>query len=331
MTAAPAARETDVIKHSSKLLGFFAGAVAGALFAVFVIGTGGTGLLVAAAVGGAIGFTGGALADMLMENPGVKTGVVGPGLANILINNLDAASILVESYCYVPVVYNHGYKVIVEGSKTVLFACTPAARKGDKLLCDAAISTGSPNVLIGGAKVRVVGTRRTWVDEVLDYASAYMTVAFAGTTALGFALSAVSVGIADIQTTSLQSARANTLQTFTSVTQTNLETGLISGRIEDAVSRRAERRAMYQNYVERKRAAGGRTMSPRAYARNTFVRQGVERRMAARQPSRLASGLKLGLPIVVDFARAWREQERENAVPQHDPGLCENTSWLEPA
>lgn len=331
MTAAPAARESDIIKHSSKLLGFFAGAVAGALFAIFVIGTGGLGFLAAVAVGGAIGLGGGALADMLMENPGVKTGVVGMGLANIKINNKDAASVLVESYCYMPVVYNHGYKVIVEGSKTVLFACTPAARKGDKLLCDATISSGSPNVIIGGPKVRVAGTKRTWVDEVLDYASAYMTVAFAGTTALGFALSAVTVAIADNQTTHLQSNRANNLQTFTSVTQTNLEAGLITGRIEDAVDRRATQRAMYQSYLERKRASGGRVMSRQAYARNNFVRQGVERRMAAKAPSRLASGLKLGLPIVVDFARAWREQERENAVPKHDPSLCGNTTWLEPA
>ncbi|MCY1054728.1 PAAR domain-containing protein [Nannocystis sp. SCPEA4] len=331
MTAAPAARETDIIKHSSKLLGFFAGAVAAAVIAAVTIGTGGVGFFVMVGVGGALGYGAGALADMFMEDPGIKTGMIGPsdGLF-IEINGLDAVAILDKAECYVPVVYSHGEKPIVEGSKTVLFKCCPAARKGDKLICDAAISTGSPNVLIGGAKVRIAGTRRTWVDEVLDVTSAYLTVAFLGTSLGSMAVGALTVGLTDTAQYVAGKLGANSLEQFAASTVSGFVLGPVLGPLSDMFDRNAAHNGMYRDYVRRKRAAGQTPLSRRAHARNNFVRAGVERRMAPR--SKWVGRGQTIAPLVVDFARAYRDYQRDQRVPEsRSPDLCGNESWLEPA
>ncbi|MBZ5709984.1 PAAR domain-containing protein [Nannocystis pusilla] len=331
MTAALAARETDIIKHSSKLLGFFAGAVAAAVLAAVFIGTGGVGFFVAVGVGGALGYGGGALADMFMENPGIETGMLLPsdGLF-IEINGLDAAAVLDKGECYVPVVYSHGTKPIVEGSQTVLFKCCPAARKGDKLICDAVISSGSPDVLIGGARVRIAGTRRTWVDEALDIGSAYLTVAFMGSNLASMAAGAVMVGVGDIAQYVAGKLGADSIEQWGASAVSGFLFEPLVAPIDEWGERGATRRGMFRDYVRRKRAAGQTPLSRRAYARNNFVRQGVERRMAARP--RWHSTAKTGVSLAVDFARAYRDFQRDQRVPEgRSPALCGDQSWLEPA
>jgi uncharacterized Zn-binding protein involved in type VI secretion len=355
MSFALAARKDDIIKHSSKLLGFFAGAVAAVAIGLLVVGTGGLGLAAIAglaAVGGAVGLGAGALYDALAPSPGVETGVVGPGSSNILINNRDAAAVTDLSVCYFPVVYNHGPKAIVEGSGTVFYACRPAARKGDALLCDATIATGSENVLIGGPAVRIKGTRRTFLDTILDYGSMYLTVVFAGGTLLGFAVTGAVIGISDAWQRSMHTSPGPVSGTTVNRGAIVLGGGaafLADGRsisyfnaqetartvAANEASRRAAQNAMYADYVARKTAQGQVPWSRARYLNNNLVNQAVTRRAPPVRPKlqsppswRAAAG-GIAAQLGVDIVRVWREAEREAAIPENPS--CDDTSWLEPA
>lgn len=355
MSFALAARKDDTIKHSSKLLGFAIGAVAAVAVGLLVVGTGGLALGVVAglaAVGGAAGLGAAALYDALAPNPGVETGAVGPGTSNILINNRDAAAVTDVSVCYFPVVYNHGQKAIVEGSKTVFYACRPAARKGDALLCDSKIATGSENVLIGGPAVRIKGTRRTLLDTVLDFGSIYLTVVFAGGTALGFAVTGAIVGLSDAWQRSMHTDPG--LVSGTDVNRGSIVLGGVAATAADdvsigyhntqsiartdaanAASRRAAQNAMYRDYVARQTAQGKVPWSQTRYFNNNLVGQAVARRAPAAAPklaqpaSWRAAGAGIVAQLTVDVWRSWREAEREKAIPMHVS--CGDTSWLEPA
>lgn len=355
MSFALAARMDDTIKHSSKLLGFFVGAVAAVAIGLLVVGTGGLALGAIAglaAVGGAAGLGAAALYDALAPSPGVETGGVGPGTSNILINNRDAAAVTDLSVCYFPVVYNHGPKAIVEGSKTVFYACRPAARKGDALLCDAKIATGSENVLIGGPAVRIKGTRRSFLDTILDYGSVYLTVIFAGGTLAGFAVTGVIVGISDAWQRSMHSEPG--VVSGTDVNRGAIVAGGGAATVADAqsigyhnaqqvartnaanaASRRAAQNAMYADYVARKTAAGQVPWSRARYLSNNLVGQAVARRAPAvaprlaQPPSWKMAGAGILAQLTVDVWRGWREAEREAAIPEHPS--CDDTSWLEPA
>lgn len=350
MSGALAARETDKLKHSSEMMGFFLGAVAALAIGIFVIGTGGAGLAVLVAAGGIAGAGIAEVIDSLSEDPGITTGAVGPGSNNILINNLDAVAISDPSLCYFPVVYNHGPKMIVEGSKTVFYGCRPAARKGDSLICDAKITTGSPNVLIGGERVRVKGTRGNWVDTLLDYGSMYMTVLFAGTTAAGLAVTGAFMALSEAISYRMH---RNNQDAFAAQAGMNVAGSLASGAADDVAehrglmrperlaarnyeaTRRATSNAMYARYVQGKIAKGLPYQPQAQWARNNRVAWALNRRVG---PAPVPSGRKLSIKpgwgsiaaqLTVDIARNIREKQREDAVPQEVS--CDDTSWLEPA
>lgn len=82
------------------------------------------------------------------DHPGIITG---PGAAMVLINGLAAVRVTDDHACLLPPLAGpHPPSKIVKGSATVKIEGQPAARKGDTVGCGAAITTGSPNVLIGG-------------------------------------------------------------------------------------------------------------------------------------------------------------------------------------
>lgn len=355
MSFALAARKDDTIKHTSKMLGFFVGAVAAVAIGLFVVGTGGLGLGVVAglaAVGGGLGLGAGALYDAIAPNPGVETGAVGPGTSNILINGRDAAAVTDPSVCYFPVVYNHGPKAIVEGSKTVFYACRPAARKGDALLCDGFVATGSENVLIGGPAVRIKGTRRTAWDYILDYGSMYLTVVFAGSTMAGFLVTGAIVGLSDFvqlqmhgSSGPIQGGDVNRgLIVAGGAAATAVDMPIVNGHnarlvtaanATNAANRTAAANGMYAQYVARQQAAGKVPWSQARYMNNNFVGRGLAQRTPAAVVPKLKSPptwrsarVGIGLQLGVDVWRYLREAERERAIPEHVS--CDDTSWLEP-
>jgi uncharacterized Zn-binding protein involved in type VI secretion len=349
--AAPAARTTDKLKHTSAMLGFFAGAVAALAVGVFVIGTGGLGLAALVAVGGLAGAGAATLIDSMLEDPGITTGAVGPGSNNILINNLDAVAVIDPSLCYFPVVYNHGNKAIVEGSKTVFYGCRPAARKGDTLLCEAKITTGSPNVLIGGEKVRIKGTRRSALDTILDYGSMYLTVLFAGGSLAGLAVTGAFMAISETlsyrmhqanQSTSNMQAGMNVAGSVSSTATENALTHRGNVRAEQLATdtyqanRQAVSNAMYQRYVQGKIRSGQPYQAQSQWARNNRVRWAVNRRTPPRvAPTRAkpnswkVTAGAIVAQLTVDIIRNYREEQREAAIPTQVS--CDDTSWLEPA
>lgn len=75
------------------------------------------------------------------------------GSTFLQINNLPAAiatpaeEVLQSVRCD-----NHSLQEVGEGSETVFIDGTPAARQGDRVVCGAKISTGSPNVFFGSGQ-----------------------------------------------------------------------------------------------------------------------------------------------------------------------------------
>ena len=124
----PAARLTDLTSHISLV-----GAICGA------IGASPTqSIATAAAMAGA----------MAMQIP---TGVIGaPCFPPVIVGMLPSARVLDLHACaFHPPLPN----TITTGSSTVLIGGLPAARISDKTFCAAEVSTGMPNVLIGGPVV----------------------------------------------------------------------------------------------------------------------------------------------------------------------------------
>lgn len=78
-------------------------------------------------------------------------GLVATGCEQVLINRLPAARLGDDHLCLLPPLAGpHPPNKIVKGSASVLIGGRPAARIGDLTGCGAAISTGSPDVDIGG-------------------------------------------------------------------------------------------------------------------------------------------------------------------------------------
>lgn len=76
--------------------------------------------------------------------PHVGGPVVGPGIPNVLIEELPAAVVGDMATCVGPP------DVIVKGSATVLISGRPAARLGDSTAHGGVITVGAPTVIIGG-------------------------------------------------------------------------------------------------------------------------------------------------------------------------------------
>lgn len=78
-------------------------------------------------------------------------GVVITAFPNVLINGWPAARVTDQHVCVMlPTAGPHPPNTIIKGSATVLIGKQPAARIGDQTGCGAVITTGSPNVSIGG-------------------------------------------------------------------------------------------------------------------------------------------------------------------------------------
>ncbi|GLO53108.1 hypothetical protein PPUN110474_45090 [Pseudomonas putida] len=152
MTAA-AARLDDPIEHSSALGGLLAGLAIGAgavLIGIAVIGTGGLGAVALAAMVGAGAATGAGIGQLIgsLSFACSETGQIRSGSSNVYINGKPAVRAhLDNAECS-----DHpgGPKILAQGSDSVYINGQPAARVGDRTVCDAKISAGSPNVCIGG-------------------------------------------------------------------------------------------------------------------------------------------------------------------------------------
>lgn len=179
-----AARVGDGIEHTASkgwlVLGLIGGAIAGA---AFTLATGGVGTVVlAATVAGAAG--GGGLGEVLggmSWAPHQETGHLVTGSSNVFINGRSA----VMSHMSVGDCDEHGpsFQRVAEGSSRVYINELPAARTGDRLACSGIISSGSPNVIIGGDKEQtdVISPEiPEWVDKVLLAVGLAATAVLAG-------------------------------------------------------------------------------------------------------------------------------------------------------
>jgi len=184
---AEAARLDDPVAHSSAMLGLLGGLVAGAAIGAVIaagtvatVATGGValGLIIA---GGAVGASAlGGIFEVLGSlsvAPMWDTGILANGSGNVSINDKRAIRAHVDytkDCSGSPPIYwpHHGQKLVAQGSDSVFINNMPAARVGDKLVCDAKIHKGSGNVFIGG------GTFTT--DEIESEIPAWMNYALAG-------------------------------------------------------------------------------------------------------------------------------------------------------
>ena len=173
MTGQPAARQGDAVAHTDSAFGFGLGGAIGiaAGIALLTVATGGADLVVLAAAGGAVALAGGgALAGMKIGSTyGHTVGSITTGSPTIIINRQPAARALAD----VAVCDDHaGPQQIATGSKTVFFNRMPAARQGDDTVCDARISTASPNVIIGGGTAAYASVHGEVPEVLVDVAAA---------------------------------------------------------------------------------------------------------------------------------------------------------------
>jgi len=341
-----AARFGDPFKHTAWLAAVFAGVAVAAV----IVATGGAAIVVIAAglaVGGTV-----LVADAISEEPGIVTGSIAAGSPYILIEGKMASSIFDTSLCYRPFAYNHGAKPIVEGSKTVFYHCKPAARRGDELLCGAKIAKGAPTVLIGGPAVRIKGTRRSWIDDVLDTASVALTAA--GLTSW---VGAGLIVLTEVVSYSMHLKNMSTLQNAVASKVVPLAELRINARLNkgidasnlratsaaDAINAariQAVEDAAYAQYRVTQIKAGN-PIKPQAYWRTRhFVRTMLTRRAPTPvapklKPNRSFNWKMFGAGLIVDGVRNYREIQREDEVAevlkQFEHGFdCDDTSYLEP-
>lgn len=142
-----AARVGDSIEHTAALTGLLTGLAVGAIGAALIVGTGGLAAVAfvgaGAALGAGIGQVIGGL-KLFTSN----AGKIFSGSGDVHINNLPAARAHVDTVGCDK--HNDSPKVIAQGSDSVFINSMPAARIGDRSECDGKISSGSPNVFIGG-------------------------------------------------------------------------------------------------------------------------------------------------------------------------------------
>jgi len=324
-----AARFNDIIKHSSKLLGFAAGVVVGALVGVAIIATGGAALGPIAvagasmAAGAGLGLLGGVAGDVFSEIGGVRTGVLSLCTPSVRINGRDAAAIMDSGECFYPVVYQHYTQQITEGSGSVFIECRPASRKGDALLCDSKIASGSGNVIIGGPTVRIVGTEKTLFDKFTDYVSwGLVGVSIAMSPLVGLAV----LGISSLGSYGLNELGSGAVGDFAFRTAVS-SGGFMFGAGKVMVGNRQVTNSMYAAYLKR---GNNLAQAMPSWIKNNRVAWALNRKHSP-VVSKAGGGLFAG-GLVVDGYRLWRDLERASQIPdsKHDV-CCEDTSWLEPA
>ncbi|MBK8261208.1 MAG: PAAR domain-containing protein [Nannocystis sp.] len=347
-----AARVGDPFKHSSALVGFAVGAIAAVVVCVVVVGTGGAALVVAAAAVGAVGAGAGWVADNVISEepvPGMQSGVLEKGTADVLINGRPGIAIFDQGFCFIPIAYEHGHKRVVEGSQTVRFGCRPATRMRDSLICDAKIASGSDNVLIGGPPVRVKGTRRSWFDDVLDYGSVFLT-ALSCTTWQGCVLVVASSGLSYVMNkyeapSWLTLGAVKVLQFFSPL-------GGVLGAMSDAsvysaFSNKyepysARKDAQITQYKETGQLPKGlknppTKIDPSPYYSHYFVPHNKQMKPPAKLPKNVPlanhAGKLFGAGVVVDVLKLWRDASRDSVLDDllREGFTCDNDDWLEPA
>lgn len=79
-------------------------------------------------------------------DPMAHGGSITNGSPNVLTNGIPAA---IAGVSQAPCSIHPGSQVVTKGSGTVFINNQPAARAGDVLSCGAAVSAGSPDVIIG--------------------------------------------------------------------------------------------------------------------------------------------------------------------------------------
>ncbi len=94
--------------------------------------------------------------------PHVGGPVIGPGVPNVLIGNLPAATMTNMCTCVGPP------DMIMQGAFTVLIGGMPAARMGDMTLHGGIVTFGAMNVLIGGAGLSLSGVFDAAMGAVND-------------------------------------------------------------------------------------------------------------------------------------------------------------------
>ena len=83
-------------------------------------------------------------------DPTAHPGIVGPGVPNVLIGELPAATVASLHTCGMPPpAGSHPPSTFMPGSLTVLIGGQPALRVGDVSGCGSPVISGAPNVLIG--------------------------------------------------------------------------------------------------------------------------------------------------------------------------------------
>lgn len=192
-----AARATDPIGHGYGMLGILAGVVVGAVIVAAGVVTGGAAIALVIAAGA---LSGAALANGIQRVAGAKnpwTGNIGFGSANVRINSLGAARVIMDfgsPICNGLYGVNHFALLpippIAEGSKTVRINSQPAARVTSRLICAADITDGSPNVWIGGPTAQVL--------PVIDIEAILTTAAMAVVIGATFVISGPVLGLAYI-------------------------------------------------------------------------------------------------------------------------------------
>ena len=207
MTAPPAARQGDAISHTESGFGFGLGGAIGlaAGLALLTVATGGADLAVLAAVGGAVAMTGGgALAGMKIgATYGHATGDIVTGSLNVHVNGQNAARTLAD----VAVCDEHDApQKIATGSNSVFINGMPAARLGDVTICDARITSASPNVFIGGGTTSYANISPEVPQLAVDVAASMVIAGSAVALGAGGFAAYASAGWAGVGVFGLQSA-----------------------------------------------------------------------------------------------------------------------------
>ncbi|AKT38534.1 PAAR domain-containing protein [Chondromyces crocatus] len=212
MATPSAARVGDPIEHSHELLGALAGIavglVVGAIVAATIIATAGTGILLVAAVFGALSAvcTGAAagfsLGKLLKHLPGAESGVIGEGARSVFIGEglPPAARALDKLACGDPPATKFGWALlgavllgpvvgtivgmtygtlnsahagaqVAMGSETVYIEQLNAARVKDETSCGGKIIRGSATVGIGGPQMTLIEPQPEvpeWLEDLME-------------------------------------------------------------------------------------------------------------------------------------------------------------------
>jgi uncharacterized Zn-binding protein involved in type VI secretion len=162
MPGQPAARIDDLIDHSGAMAGVVIGAALGVGLGALTVLTGGSALVIVAAMastGAGLGLAGGGIGELVF--PRQITGRITTGSGNVFIGGRSrkaARAGLDIAACAGPLFdFSHNTRLIAQGSDGVFINGEMAARRADRLTCGARIALGCDSVLMGGGPATVAG------------------------------------------------------------------------------------------------------------------------------------------------------------------------------